>query len=72
MSSCLHLATKVQLQQPRSSRFRNSGAEGSAFLFSTFANNGMPCTAGPTWGSAHGGKSESGGAQDIMVFRKQE
>jgi SAM-dependent methyltransferase len=43
----------------------------SAFLFSTFANNGMLCTAGPLWGSVHGGKSESGGAQDIMVFGKQ-
>jgi SAM-dependent methyltransferase len=43
----------------------------SAFLFSTFANNGMLCTAGPLWGSVHGGKSESGGTQDIMVFRKQ-
>jgi SAM-dependent methyltransferase len=43
----------------------------SAFLSSTLANNGMLCTAGPLWGSVHGGESETGGAQDIMVFTKQ-
>ena len=43
----------------------------SAFLISTFANNGMLCTAGPLWGSVHGGESEVGGAQDILVFTKQ-
>jgi SAM-dependent methyltransferase len=43
----------------------------SEFLISTFANNGMLCTAGPLWGPIHGGKSEIGGVQDIMVFTKQ-
>jgi SAM-dependent methyltransferase len=44
----------------------------SAFLISTFANIGMRFTAGPLWGTVHGGKSETGMAQDIMVFTKQE
>jgi SAM-dependent methyltransferase len=43
----------------------------SDFLITTFANNGMSCTAGPLWGPVHGGKSEIGGYQDIIVFTKQ-
>jgi SAM-dependent methyltransferase len=43
----------------------------SEFLINTFANNGMLCTAGPLWGPVHGGKSEIGGHQDVMVFTKQ-
>jgi SAM-dependent methyltransferase len=42
----------------------------SDFLLSTFAENGMSCSAGPLWGSLHGGRSETG-PQDILVFTKQ-
>lgn len=44
----------------------------SEFLSSTFAKSGMSCPSGPLWGSIHGGKSETGGLQDIMVFTKHE
>jgi len=41
----------------------------SGFLFSRFSETGMHCTAGPLWGSVHGGKSETG-LQDVIVFSK--
>lgn len=40
-----------------------------AFLSSAFSESGMHCTAGPLWGSIHGGESETG-LQDILVFTK--
>jgi SAM-dependent methyltransferase len=43
----------------------------SDFLLSTFAEDGMSCSAGPLWGSLHGDRSETG-PQDILVFTKQQ